>query len=149
MIVADICLYGNRETGAGWLAQLADGRLLGDGEPRKNWSANDATWIACMKIQEAGLKSGRVRVFMAGGQRMAETDLCRPGYFGQLEWRPAPVLIFTAEEIEAAAATQAAEVFTPLRSDRNDLEWPDHNDADDHVDERFPMHEPWTGGDAP
>jgi|SRR5579864_1910723 len=41
------------------------------------------------------------------------------------------------------------EVFTSFRADRDDYEFAARNDRDDQTRERFPMHEPWTGGDAP
>ncbi len=104
-LVAEICLYGNGafDVGYGWLARLADGTLLGDGEPRPTVMKTDCIFRACDAISATGLTGGLVRVFSPGGGMMADTDLNHPGYFGDLKWQPATVYVVTAEQIEAAA----------------------------------------------
>ena len=107
--VAEICLYGNHETGAGWLARTADGAMLGDGEPRVGRSNTEAVWQACDEVRRSYAPSKRlphqttVRIFAPGGRRMADTTLGNPGYFGDLKWQAATVLEISAEAIEAAA----------------------------------------------
>lgn len=54
-------------------------------------------------IRECGYPTGKVRVFMSGGRRMAETSVSRPGYFGELKWVPAEMYTISVEEILAAA----------------------------------------------
>ena len=102
-LVGEICLYGNMSIGAGWLATTADGKLLGDGEPRQGRSFTEAVWLACDALRTAGAAVGKVRVFAAGGERMADTDINHPGYYGSLSWVPATVLVISAAAIEAAA----------------------------------------------
>lgn len=101
--IADICLYGNRETGAGWLARTNDGTLLGDGEPNPARNFTEAVWLATDAIVGHVRAGGKARVFAPGGERMAIIDLHHPGWFGRLVWEPAPVLEISAEAIEAAA----------------------------------------------
>jgi len=102
-LVADICLYGNHTIGAGYLVQLTDGRLLGDGEPKAGRSFTEAVWLACRDVCEAGISAGLVRVFAPGGQRMADTDLNHPGYFGNLKWQPAIQYVLSVDELVDAA----------------------------------------------
>src|SRR5262245_33682800 len=103
-VAAEVCLYGTREIGAGWLARTADGTLFGDGEPRQGHTFTDALWIACKAMREAGVQGRTVRVFSPDGLRMADTIIDRPAYYGDLKWRPATVIVVSAEEIERAAA---------------------------------------------
>lgn len=111
-LVAEICLYGNGPTGcgAGWLARLADGSLLGDGEPKAGRSFTEAVFQACDHVLRAyGACGGRprtaiVRVFASGGERMADTDARHPGYFGDLKWQPATVYVIEAADLNAAAS---------------------------------------------
>lgn len=100
---AEICLYGNREIGAGWLARTPDGRLLGDGDPVEGRMFTEAVWQAQDALEAAGVKGGRVRIFAAGGQRMAEEYLTHRAYFGDLKWTAAPVIEISVEAILAAA----------------------------------------------
>lgn len=108
-LVAEICLYGNRETGAGWLARMEDGALLGNGEPKAGRSNTEAVWRACDQIGRVlGMCGGRprnatVRVFASGGDLMADTSLTNPATFGDLKWVPATVYVVSAEAIEQTA----------------------------------------------
>ena len=105
-LVAEICLYGNLDTGAGWLALVLagpnKGKLLGDGTPQQGMSNTMAVWLACREIEAQGLSSGRVCVYSADGLRQADTSLQHPAYYGSLEWQAAPVYEISAEAIEAA-----------------------------------------------
>jgi hypothetical protein len=109
-LVAEICLYGNRSIGAGWLARTRDNTLLGDGEPREGRSFTEAVWQACDAIYHNRSLCGKirpgtgtVRVFAAGGALMADTDLNHPGYFGDLKWTEATMLVVDSDAIIAAA----------------------------------------------
>lgn len=108
-VVAEICLYGTTQHGAGWLARTSDGALLGDGELRQGRSFTEAVWLACdavLRVYGAcggRPRNGKVRVFAPGGERMADADINHPGYYGDLKWQSATVLEISAEAIEAAA----------------------------------------------
>jgi hypothetical protein len=106
--VAEICLYGNGDggVGCGWLATRAPGgreNMLGDGEPRKGAGWTGAVFAACQALTDAGTSDGTVRLFAAGGERMAEFPLSRPPYFGEMKWAPAPVFVIDAADLDAAA----------------------------------------------
>ena len=105
-LAAEVALYGNGPTGvgSGWLARLADGTILGDGEPKAGRTFTDAVWLACEAVRQAGVTGGRVRVFAAGGRLMADTDLNNPGYFGNLNWRAATAYVVSADDILVAAS---------------------------------------------
>ncbi len=112
--VAEICLYGTMDVGAGWLANIANGTkcglYLGNGEPVRGRSMTEAVWLAVEAIREAGVSKGAVRVFMSGGQRCADVDL--GGYvpcFGDLPWQPAPVYMVSAEAVAKELTGSAAE----------------------------------------
>jgi len=106
-IVGEICLYGNRETGAGWLASagpITAGKILGDGDPVRDRGFTEAVWQAADALRAAGVTAGIVRIFAAGGQRMAEVQIEKSiGYFGDLKWSPAIVYAISADAIAAAA----------------------------------------------
>lgn len=102
-IVAEICLYGNREVGSGWLASVPGGHLLGDGEPRSYWSLTDALWMAVGELRVMGVASGAVRIFAPGGRFAADVKLSEVGYYGNLPWKAAPQYeIDVAELIRAS-----------------------------------------------
>lgn len=106
-LVGEICLYGTRHTGAGWLARVGaslDGHLIGDAEPNPDHTFTEAVWMACDALRNAGIKAGMVRVFESGGKNCADTDINNPGYYGDLKWVPAPVYVIDADTILAAAA---------------------------------------------
>lgn len=102
-----ICLYGTRETGAGWLASnglpMADGgRLFGDGEPSRSRTFTYAIFEAARALREAGL-SGKAHLFDAGGLRVAEISLSLPPTYGLIAWAPAPMYVVDADEVVRAA----------------------------------------------
>lgn len=84
-IVAEICLYGTAQTGAGFLARAKDGGKAGDGEVKAGRSFTDAVWLA---VDDLGLHWGAALVFAPGGQQYARYDLSRSTYYGDLEWMP-------------------------------------------------------------
>jgi len=91
--VGDICLYGNRQTGAGWIATAVDGQQAGDGEPREGRCFTLAVALAVEALEEMA-DWGRYSwawVYEPSGRRRAKVDLMSPGYFGELVWEPAPV----------------------------------------------------------
>lgn len=102
-VVADITLYGNSRTGAGWLA-LVGSRLLGTGDPKADRSFTEAVGEAAAALNEAGAKRGLIRIFAPCGERVAvvRNDRLIPT-FGDLVWGPAPVYQISTEAIEAAA----------------------------------------------
>ena len=53
-----IALYGTRTAGFGFIASTADGRMFGDGEPRKAWTATTALWLALDTLDAVGAKMG-------------------------------------------------------------------------------------------
>lgn len=98
---ADLCLYGARKYGAGWLATAADGRLLGDGE-LKFHSMTTAIYDASDALLKAGIE-GMMRIFDSGGKRMAWAKISSPGWYGALTWEPAPIIEISMEDFLAAA----------------------------------------------
>lgn len=96
--VAEICLYGTTDArvGAGWLAALPDGRMLGTGEPVAGRTFTEAIFRALGALEAIGV-SGPVRVFDAGGERMA--DMSEPTIYGALAWKAAPVYSLELGEI--------------------------------------------------
>ena len=106
-VVGGVCIYGTSRTGSGYIAETADGRLLGDGEPRPNWTGTEALRLACAALREAGARVGLVTVHIdspTAGPMVAYADVARPGYFGQLAWTYAePAVTLSAEAVLAAA----------------------------------------------
>jgi hypothetical protein len=92
-VIADICLYGNTNTGAGWLARSADGRMFGTGEPARDRSFTEAVWTAADTILAAGARVDVVRIFAPGGLRVATVPIGAIPGFGALPWEPAPVYV--------------------------------------------------------
>jgi hypothetical protein len=108
-VVGEICLYGAQHCGHGYIAQTANGRMFGDGEPVAMRSATAAMWIGLESLRSAGCV-GNVNVFAPGGRLMAVVN--NRGafpFFGNLEWQPASVLVISAADIIAAAEKQEAE----------------------------------------
>lgn len=100
-VVGEICLYGTLRAGAGYLARLADGRLLGDGELHEGRGFTEAVWLACLDIREAGVTAGKVWVYASCGGRKALCDLNHPGYYGDLKWETAePAAVVTVNDAE-------------------------------------------------
>ena len=102
-VVADICLYGTRDIGIGWLAQVIGGKLLGNGEPIRNQTSTEAVWLACHAINYDGISSGRVRIFAPRGEKMAVADLNHPGYYGDLKWQAAIRYTIDVSELSASS----------------------------------------------
>lgn len=103
-LVAELCLYGNRETGAGFILAYADGTMYGDGEPKgPHYSFTACIWD-CVREAFAMKGRGLVRVFDAGGERMADVVAgeLAPTY-GMMKWQPAIVYSISSEEITKAA----------------------------------------------
>jgi hypothetical protein len=107
MLLAEICLYGNMEVGAGWLVRTHDGKMAGTGEPRQTADGPEsftvAVYKACLWLRDNGYKSGDVRIFAPGGRKMAEMPVQSFRYYGAIKWKAAPVLEISAEDIERAS----------------------------------------------
>ena len=102
-LVGEICLYGTREVGAGYLARV-EGKMFGDGAPRPRWSFTDAMFHGLRDIREWGITRGLVRVYEPTGQRFAEVEMdWRWPYYGELKWQPAQQYVIDAEQIIATA----------------------------------------------
>lgn len=94
-VVAEVCLYGNSEIGAGWLASVNGiPGILGDGEPKAKRSFTQAVFEACESIRKDGITSGLVTVTAPGGEWEGDVGLNRPCYYGDIQWRPAKVYVF-------------------------------------------------------
>lgn len=95
--VADICLYGTRATGAGWLASMFPVTgMLGSGDANPARSFTEAVWQAQRALTGAGLPhTTQVRIFDSGGVRMARATLGLIPAYGDLRWEAAPVYVLT------------------------------------------------------
>jgi hypothetical protein len=92
---ADICLYGTRNTGAGFIVcALKGGRTSGTGDPVKDRTFTEAVWMGVEHLRALGVTRGIVRIFDAGGDRVALADLANVPSFGELTWQTAPVNAF-------------------------------------------------------
>lgn len=108
-IVAEICLYGTQQTGAGWLAQTADGLMFGNGRPVAGRPFTEAVWMAMGALESDGIRSGLVRIFLPGGEYMAVVDAALPvPTFGSLKTVPAPVWTLDVADLVNAAQAQVA-----------------------------------------
>lgn len=92
-LVAVVCLYGNSraDVGSGWLAQTADGKMMGTGDPVPGRSFTESVWLAQRAIREAGYAGGVIEICAAGGMMSARVGLDSTSYFGELKWTPIPV----------------------------------------------------------
>lgn len=113
----EICLYGAREVGFGWLAVTSarPGEVLSEAGPGEDVSLScgsltAAVWTAADAIRAAGGRGGCL-VFAPCGELVAEVNLDRnvPS-FGSLRFRSAAEygVIITAEQIEALAEREAS-----------------------------------------
>lgn len=102
---AELCLYGTRDAGFGWIARTGDGVLLGDGELRFD-SVTVAVWTAQQALTDAGAWKCPVVIFEPGGRRMARSSVGSVPSYGLLVWETAPVFVISAEAIVAAASAQ-------------------------------------------
>lgn len=73
--VAEICLYGTSQTGAGFYALADTGQRFGTGTPIAHRSFTEAVWDACDELRAAGVTSGKVRIFAPGGERFAVVEI--------------------------------------------------------------------------
>ena len=107
--VAEICLYGTRQTGAGYIVAIHTAYhvvRMGTGEPVRDRTFTEAVWKAVDLINLAGYMRGIVHVYEPTGQRFAAFDLggnipC----FGDLKWSEGgTVYVIPASDVMAAAA---------------------------------------------
>lgn len=91
-LVAEICMYGIRDTGAGFIARnLKTGAMVGNGEPTANRSFTAALWLAVETLKTLGLTEGCAVVFAPSAVSMAVVDLTRVPAYGDLAWVAAPM----------------------------------------------------------
>lgn len=108
--VAEICLYGTRQTGAGYIVSIpgVDGQTvrLGTGEPNPKRSFTEAVWAAAGLLQICGLTAGMVHVYEPSGHKFAAFDLGgNVPNFGDLEWVDGgTAFVIPASDVAAAAA---------------------------------------------
>jgi hypothetical protein len=108
--VAEISLYGTGRYGAGFIVRMADGRMIGDGEPLNGRSMTEALWLAMDEVMLAGGaqagRSGRVYVHIDvdGAPLRATISLRGPRpYFGALSWEAGTMYEISADAIARAA----------------------------------------------
>lgn len=104
-VVADICLYGTSRIGAGYLGvQYPHGQLFGTGIPVASRSFTEAIFAAVTDLAERGVRTGVIRIFDAGGERVTAVDLATAmPYYSDLLWTAAPVYTISAEALTQAA----------------------------------------------
>lgn len=110
--VAEICLYGTRQTGAGYIVSIqTPGAVvptvrIGTGDPVQGRSFTEAVWIACETIQLAtGLVRGIVHVYEPSGHKYAAFDLGHVPTFGNMTWIDGgTVYVIPADAVLEAAA---------------------------------------------
>jgi hypothetical protein len=120
-VVATICLYGNRNTGAGYIAQVAhNARTTGTGDPVKNRSFTEAVFMAigalCELTFDFRTLDGVVRIFDAGGERCADVDPFNVPAYGAIVWKPAPVLTIKGGFDQHAIARNTCPDETPVKA---------------------------------
>lgn len=102
-VVADICLYGTSYTGAGYLGvRFPHGQSFGTGEPVKHRTFTEAIWHGLADLRDAKVTDGQVRIFDAGGERMASIGLHESVTYGTLTWGVAPVYTISGDALIAA-----------------------------------------------
>lgn len=105
MFAAEICFYGNRDSGFDFLALTAAG-FTAESQPSPEVlrfdSITDAFFRAVKSLEAADVgPDTEVAVFMPGGDRMARFVLAEPPMgVGSLKTEPAPVYTISAEAIE-------------------------------------------------
>lgn len=105
--VAEICLYGTRRVGFGWLATTREGARLGDAELRDR-SMTETVFEAIDAVAKSrGALDGVAIVFAPGGETCAEFSVASPATVGCTPFVPAPVFTISAEALVAAAQEAA------------------------------------------
>lgn len=111
--IAQVCLYGTRETG---FAYLASGPKLSSPIAAKGgWSTDETRpsghYLSLTEIidkakadlRALGIRSGEVIVFFPGGERCAHTSIDEFEAAARMKLEPAPVVLVTADAIANAA----------------------------------------------
>lgn len=102
---AEICLYGNRGTGYGYMARVGAGAPFGKAPPEGRMpfdTCTGALWGADMDLRNRGV-TGKARVYAPGGDRIAEVVLGRVPSYGWLVWAP-------VRDVPAAGVVEVAGV---------------------------------------
>lgn len=114
-VVADICLYGNSQIGAGWLVAMnpevvvvpvGSKGLIGTGDPVEGQSFTEAVFQAMDHVlAAAGQVTGQVRIFHPGGETMTVVQVGDFLNYGTLVSRrvPAVVYVVPVDALMAAA----------------------------------------------
>lgn len=88
---ATIALYGIRQTGFGWIAQIQGGAQIGTGDPEAAVvSMTEAIWIAYGALRGAGLADdATIHILQPGGERSVMWNPRRDGLIlaGNLKWK--------------------------------------------------------------
>lgn len=104
-VVIEVCLYGNREVGAGYIWENVHGQKGGSREPKVGRTMTEAVWLAVAEARASvAIPRGKVRVFAPGGEFVAEVPINRVGYYGNMEWRKAGGYVIDTEAIIAAGS---------------------------------------------
>jgi hypothetical protein len=98
-IVADVCLYGTREIGTGFIYSTPEGTRGGDGVPRSHIDLTMGILCAMNELRAAGIRDGKIRIFAPGGKFMAIVGLNQFVYYGNLTWQPAIQYEISVEEL--------------------------------------------------
>jgi hypothetical protein len=99
-VVGDICLYGTRESGYGFIAAAPGQPLMGTGELRYG-TRTHAVEAACETLRGHGVRTGEVWVYDCGGERKAATRVDAPLPISMLSWRPAEQYAVNVDDILA------------------------------------------------
>lgn len=101
---AEICLYGNHELGAGYIAAI-DRKIVTVSEtadPKRDRTFTDAVFLGVGALRDTGYTTGTVRVYDVGGLRMADIQVSNPPYYGSMDWKPAQVYEIPLADLLAA-----------------------------------------------
>lgn len=112
--LAQVCLYGTRETGFAYLASgpelsspiLAQGGWSAEDETRPSGQYRTLTEIvaaAKADLRALGVTRGELLVCFPGGEQCARTRVEAFERVGAMSLEPAPVVVLTADTIENAA----------------------------------------------
>lgn len=120
-LIADICLYGTSQVGAGYLVMTKEGHLFGRSEPNPRTTFTEAVFLALDEIvhraaadgyeaRQAVMDLGVVRVFHPGGEQFSDIELGKAWpYYGDLARHPVTadmMHVVTVQEIQQAQAAR-------------------------------------------
>jgi hypothetical protein len=103
-LVAEICLYGTRDAGFGFIARAADGRMFGKGELFAGRSMTETVWLAVDELKTAGVSGAggaTVAIFAPGGARLAVEAFANVRAVGDFAWQTAPTFTVSVAALTA------------------------------------------------